>query len=149
MPSSEVEARYRAFLAEQGMLFTRERAKILEAVYRREDHFSADDLLFHMRQDGVDVSRATLYRNLKLLSTAGLLIEADFGHGHIHYERAAGAPHEHLVCKKCGSVAEVNTARFAEAVQQVASQLGFRVDHHQLKIFGLCKKCQKSSQGKG
>lgn len=143
MTNPEIEARYRAFLSDQGMLYTRERATILEAVFKRQDHFSADDLLFHMRQDGMDVSRATLYRNLKLLCKADLLVEADFGHGHLHYERAAGSLHEHLVCKKCGAVTEVNTSRFAEAVQQVATQSGFKVEHHQLKIFGLCKKCQK------
>lgn len=143
MVNAEVESRYKAFLAEQGMLFTRERATILEAVYKREDHFSADDLLFHMRQDGMEVSRATLYRNLKLLCTAGLLLEADFGHGHTHYERAATTQHEHLVCEKCGSVTEVSAGRFAEAVQQVAATQGFTIEHHQLRIFGTCKKCQK------
>lgn len=141
MPNTEIETRYKAFLAKEGMLYTRERALILESVFTREDHFSADDLLFHMRNEGIDVSRATLYRNLKLLATAGLLVEADFGHGHTHYERAATAPHEHLVCQKCGKVTEVSTSQFADAVKSVAALQGFKVNHHQLKIFGTCKAC--------
>jgi Fur family ferric uptake transcriptional regulator len=143
MQDASIEKNYRAYLAGNGMLFTKERAVILSSVLSREDHFSADDLLFHMRQEGLEVSRATLYRNLKLLSQANLLVEVDFGHGHIHYEKCIGtAPHEHLVCKACGTVIEVNTSKFSEAVEKVATQAGFMVDHHQLKIFGTCQKCQ-------
>ena len=137
-----VEARYRDYLSRHKMLFTRERALILRGVYARVDHFSADDLFYHMKSDGLEVSRATLYRNLKLLVDAGLLVEADFGHGHIHYERALdAAPHEHLVCKKCGSVTEVSASKVAAAVAIAAESQGFQVDHHQLRIFGTCAKC--------
>lgn len=134
---------YREFLSRQGMLFTKERLLILQSVFSRSDHFSADDLLFYMHGEGLEVSRATLYRNLKLLAQAGILVEADFGHGHIHYELASGNPHEHLVCTDCGKVLEVNTAAFSEAVQSVADSQGFTVTHHLLKIFGRCADCRK------
>jgi len=143
MSIAEIEKRYREYLSQEGMLYTKERTLILQSVFSRKDHFSADDLLFHMHAEGIEVSRATLYRNLKLLSKAGLLIEADFGHGHIHYEPALGsAPHEHLICAKCGTVTEVNSSKFDDAIKQVATTQGFRVEHHLLKIFGVCKKCQ-------
>jgi len=143
MTLAEIEKRYRDYLSKADMLYTKERALILQSVLSRNDHFSADDLLFHMHAEGSDVSRATLYRNLKLLAKAGLLIEADFGHGHIHYEPAVGSnPHEHLICTKCGAVTEVSTAKLDEAIYQAAKTQGFQVEHHLLKVFGLCAKCQ-------
>jgi len=145
MISEELQNKYRKYLAKQGKLYTRERESILQSAFAREDHFSADDLYFHMRQEGVDVSRATLYRNLKQMAEAGLLIEADFGHGHTHYERAIeGATHEHLVCKKCGGVTEVRMPEFGEMVRLAAASQNFLIDHYQIQIMGLCSACQKT-----
>ena len=142
MVHPDIIARYRQYLSRQKMLFTRERSQILESVFARADHFSADDLLLTMKNEGLDVSRATLYRNLKQLAKAGVLVEADFGHGHIHYERAVGSsPHEHLICQICGSVTEVSTSAFSAVVKKVAMSQGFRLDHHQVKIFGVCHQC--------
>jgi Fur family ferric uptake transcriptional regulator len=143
MISIDLLNKYRKYLAEQGKLYTRERESILQSAFAREDHFSADDLYFHMRQEGIDVSRATLYRNLKQMAEAGLLNEADFGHGHTHYERAHdGAPHEHLVCKKCGRVTEVNAQDLGDFVRKAAQSQGFQIDHYQIQILGTCKACQ-------
>jgi len=142
MDLTQATKTYKDYLSRQGMLFTKERLLILQSVFSRTDHFSADDLLFSMHGDGLEVSRATLYRNLKLLTASGILEEADFGHGHIHYELASGNPHEHLVCTECGKVLEVNTAKFADAVNAVAKSQGFSVAHHLLKIFGKCSECR-------
>ncbi|HSQ41977.1 MAG TPA: transcriptional repressor [Fibrobacteraceae bacterium] len=138
------EAQYRQFLIQKGMLFTQERATILKLVLTRTDHFSVDDLLFQVQKENLNVSRATLYRNLKLLEQAGILVEADFGHGHTHYERAMGTPpHEHLVCSNCKAITEVRTSQLTDAVQKIAKSQGFSLDHYQLQIFGTCKNCQK------
>ena len=111
MTLEEATAQYKSFLSKRNMLVTQERMLILQAIFERSDHFSAEDLLFYMQQDKLQVSRATLYRNLKLMAEAGILTEADFGHGHLHYEKVEkGKPHEHLVCRECGDITEVYSA---------------------------------------
>lgn len=146
---TDVIQKFRDYLSSHGMLFTQERNRILQAIYSREDHFSADDMLFHMHEQGLKVSRATLYRNLKQMTQAGLLVEADFGHGHIHYERAIGVtPHEHLVCQLCETVSEVSSPQVAQAVQQIVQGQGFTLNHYQLKIFGICSVCTQKALDK-
>jgi Fur family ferric uptake transcriptional regulator len=134
---------YKQFLQRNKMFYTRERAVILETVMSRSDHFSVDELLFSMQKDKLRVSRATLYRSLSQLADAGILIEADFGHGHMHYEVMGGEPHEHLVCTKCSSVTEVVSPDFIKSLQDLAAQEHFQLSSHKTQVFGVCADCQK------
>lgn len=137
------EKQYREFLSRKRMFYTRERALIFRAIFARNDHFSADDLLFYMRQENINVSRATLYRSLSHLVEAGVLVEADFGHGHIHYERLQERePHDHLVCKKCGKVIEVSSQALLKALESLAAGEGFSLESHRSQLFGQCRECR-------
>ena len=142
MTFNSIEFKYRTFLAQQGKLFTQERATILHFVLSRKDHFSTDELLFYMQKKGIDVSRATLYRNLKSLVDAQILVEVDFGHGHTHYECiAVRKPHDHLICHSCKIVIEVQNKSLQKVIQAMTNSQNFHLDHYQLQIYGLCKKC--------
>lgn len=138
----EAQRRYADFLDRNKMFFTKERVLIVEAVFIMEGHFSADELLFEMQKRGMRVSRATLYRSLSQLVDCGVLVEADFGHGHTHYELVGTEPHEHLVCQQCGKVVEVISQDFTTAIKALASNEGFRLISHRTYIAGICPECQ-------
>ncbi|MBO7131624.1 MAG: transcriptional repressor [Fibrobacterales bacterium] len=145
---ADATARYRLYLAAHKMFFTRERALILEAALQQSSHFSVDELLFDMHQQGMRVSRATLYRSLAQLAEAGILSGSDFGHGHMHYEAAIGAEaHEHLVCTSCGAVQEVRSEAFENAVKEITGANGFSETSRKTEIFGICAKCRRAGKG--
>ena len=141
---------YREYLIRNRMFFTKERNVILEAVLNRDDHFSVDELLYDMQSQQLRVSRATLYRALSQLVDAGILVEADFGHGHIHYERVGGEPHEHLICVKCGKVREVQSPDLIQLVHDLAQNEGLKYVNQKTQIFVECPQdeegnCKKSN----
>lgn len=138
----EAQRRYGDFLDRNKMFFTKERVLIVEAVFLMEGHFSADELLFEMQKRGMRVSRATLYRSLSQLVDCGVLVEADFGHGHTHYELLGSEPHEHLVCQTCGKVVEVVSSEINTAIANLAKEQGFRLVSHRTYIAGVCPECQ-------
>jgi Fur family ferric uptake transcriptional regulator len=138
----EAQRRYGDFLDRNKMFFTKERILIVEAVYLMEGHFSADELLFEMQKRNMRVSRATLYRSLSQLVDCGVLVEADFGHGHTHYELVGTEPHEHLVCQQCGKVVEVVSQEFSQSIRNLAQGEGFRLISHRTYIAGICPDCQ-------
>lgn len=143
MRREEAEAKFRAYLQAHDMFFTKERRTILEAVFAAEDHFSADDMVFTMQQQGLKVSRATLYRALSHMHEAGILEQADFGHGHTHYEPPRkGRPHEHIACEKCGKVVEIPIPELQALLEKAASKAGYTQWRHQLRLTGLCPACQ-------
>ena len=67
--------KFREYLLTKKDRLTRERSIIVEEVFAQHEHFDADDLIARVGRDksGRRVSRATVYRTLKLLEEAGLL----------------------------------------------------------------------------
>ena len=65
---------FRRHLKEQNLKYTPERADILNAIIERDEIFEAETLMHEMRSQGDRVSKATVYRTLKLLQEAGITI---------------------------------------------------------------------------
>jgi len=84
---------FRRKLKSEGLKYTAERARILDAIIRRDDIFQADQLMRAMKEQGFRVSKATVYRTIKLLQEAGilqqLLFDAEQSHYQLAYARAA------------------------------------------------------------
>lgn len=142
MTREEAEKKFREYLRRHDMFYTKERAVILDAVYQAEDHFSADEMVFQMQKQGLKVSRATLYRALGHMHEAGVLNQADFGHGHTHYEPPRmDEPHEHITCERCGTVAEVVVPDLEKTLRKAVQKAGFDLTSFHLRMSGNCKKC--------
>lgn len=140
----EALALYQGFLAKNKMFFTKERAVLLDCVLGRDDHFSADELMFEIQKAQIKVSRATLYRSLSQMVEAGILAETDFGHGHTHYEVSLGSkPHVHFICQETGEVREVHSDKLEKDLADLARREGFLVKQCKIQVFGISKKARK------
>ncbi len=73
-------------LSQADLRITPQRRCLVQEILRLPEHFSADELLDHMRGEGNRVSRATLYRLLPALVQIGVLREVLYGEEHSHYE---------------------------------------------------------------
>ena len=132
------------FLAGQSLRYTAERQAVVGAVFEKHRHFEADDLLVWARAHHPRVSRATIYRTLELLVSAGLVRQMTFGDKSAqHYEQVLGIPHhDHLICLACGRVQEVFSADLEREQDALCERHGFEVHHHNLEVFGLCRRCR-------
>ena len=99
--------RFHRYLREHHQPVTRQRDLVAQVVFRSEDHLSVDAIRRQLKHDGERVGTATVYRTLDLLVESGLVRAHQFGEGFKRYEPvAAQADHEHLICERCGKVAE-------------------------------------------
>lgn len=139
-------------LRKKGHRITAQRETIL-AIFREQDHgthLSAEDLYNILRERGSNVSLATTYRTLKLLSQLGLLRELDFAEGHKHYElKKDNVPHQHIICLGCNSTLEFEDHFLEEAGQKIGSRYNFDVIDAQFKIFGMCPDCKDQKRKTG
>jgi len=132
------------FLSGKGLRYTSERRAVVDAVFEKHRHFEADDLLLWARARESRVSRATIYRTLELLVNSGLVRQMTFGDKTAqHYEQVLGIPHhDHLICLACGKVQEVFSADLEREQDALCERHGFEVHHHNLEVFGLCRRCR-------
>jgi len=83
-----------------------ERYAIMEEIYARNDHFDAETLYIQMKQNGFNVSRATVYNTLDLLVSCDLVTRHQFGKNQAQYEKAYGnKQHDHIICVHCHKAA--------------------------------------------
>lgn len=134
---------FREFIAEKGLKSTRQRDIILDAFLSSERHMSIEELYLKLRSKHPSIGYATVYRTLKLFAESGIAREIQFGDGQTRYEHTGeGEHHDHLVCKRCGSIIEFENAAIEKLQDEIASSYGFLIQHHKLELYGLCAKCR-------
>ncbi len=156
LPTVEVSAsprdKFEEFLATRGLRLTPERAAIVEEVFSSHRHFDGDELTARLvnRKGEVRVSRATVYRALRLMVEAGLLRRVARPNGREVYEHDYGYPqHDHFICRECGQLIEFDNGVISEVLEEVAAQNGFHVSGHRLEVYGRCQNCSRPQRRHG
>ncbi len=140
MQTDESLDRFRDYLSDQGLKFTKQRRAIAEAFYGSGDHVSLNDLLALARELHPSVGYATVYRTMKLMAASGLAAEHRFGDGYVVYEPTDGDHHDHLICVRCGRITEFEDVEIEALQDAVALRFGFTVQSHRHEIYGLCNQ---------
>jgi len=136
---------FRRHLKAENQKFTPERAKVLDAIIQMDKVFEADELLFTLRGLGMIVSKATIYRTIKLLIGAGIIEQVLYDRKQAHYRLAYGRPpHDQLVCVESGKIIDFSAPEIIELRNQIAEKYGWTPVGHRFQIFAISTNQQKS-----
>ena len=144
--SQSPEEKFREYLASRPDLkrFSQPQKELVAHIFARHKHFDTNELLDDLKDAGRAVSRATVYRTLKLLVDAGLLRRIEIGPRTI-FDHDYGYPaHDHLVCTLCDTMIEFQNTRLDEVLQDVAGEHGFQTVGRSLVIRGICGVCNNA-----
>ena len=131
-------------LREKGVRLTAQRRLIVRQAVAYL-HFTAERLVQDVRRANPSVARGTVYRTLALLHDTGVVEKHDFRYGPPNYEVTfAKAHHDHLMCVRCGEIIEFQEPRVETLQQEVVIRYGYQLLSHTHKLYGLCRRCQRS-----
>ena len=121
---------------------TRQRKTILEELRKLRTHPTAAKLYAIVRRRMPRISLGTVYRNLELLSQAGLIRKLDFSGGEARYDANMEA-HDHLRCVYCMRIDDAPGPPLALAGAGHEDLGGYKVLGRRLEILGVCPKCRR------
>jgi Fe2+ or Zn2+ uptake regulation protein len=128
-------------LRERGLRVTRPRLAVL-AVLAEGGHLEADDVTRRVRERLDSVSTQAVYDVLAALARAGLARRVEPAGSPARYEARAGDNHHHVVCRGCGTIADVDCAVGRAPCLDPSATEGFEVDEAEVTFWGLCPACQ-------
>jgi len=131
----------------KGLKMTQPRLKLLRAALAQPGHFTADELHERLRDEGLSISLATVYRSLSVFEQAGILEGHDFdGHQRRYERRLEREHHDHMVCLDCRAVIEFENDAIERLQEKVAAAARFRIREHHLTLFVSCDDLAKKGR---
>jgi Fur family ferric uptake transcriptional regulator len=133
------------FVRRRGLRMTSARRAVFEEIFSHHEHIDADRLHTSMQRKGLEVSRATVYRNLDLLADCGLVRKYRLDRHRVLYEHMhAGLEHDHLVCRECGRVVEFVHRDMRALQEDVCRAHGLDPTDFTVQVVGCCLTCKKA-----
>ncbi|WP_227984886.1 Fur family transcriptional regulator [Nocardia spumae] len=127
-----------------GLRVTRPRVAVLDAV-SAQPHSDADRVAAVVREQLGSVSTQAVYDVLRACVDAGLLRRIEPAGSAARYETRIADNHHHLVCRKCGTVVDVDCAVGRAPCLDPSDTHGFTVDEAEVVFWGLCPNCRRAA----
>ncbi len=125
--------------------YTKQRVTILRLLRAMTSHPTADEIYQRVREEIPNISKGTVYRNLRLLQKMGLVSELDLEGATVSRFDAKQESHYHFRCEKCGSVYDINMPLNKNLNNKIIKNTGHQVLHHHLEFHGICHHCQEKT----
>ncbi len=128
-----------------GYRLTGPRRTIVEMIASGDERFTSAQLWSSVQQAAPSVGRATVFRTLDLLTALGILQRVHLDDAGCHsYVLCGRSHHHHIVCSNCNKVQDFAQSEVESLLTKLGNKYGFKVEGHQIEVYGRCKDCQLS-----
>jgi Fe2+ or Zn2+ uptake regulation protein len=132
-------------LREASLHVTRPRVAVLAAVYEHP-HADTYSIIGLVRRELGGVSQQAVYDVLNALTDAGLLRRIQPRGSVARYESRVADNHHHVVCRSCGTIADVDCAVGDAPCLTAAQDHGFAIEEAEVIYWGLCPGCSPDTE---
>ncbi len=119
--------------------YSRQREAILNVLCSTKSHPTASWIYENVQVTLPNISLGTVYRNLALLESEGVIRKISVGDNHEHFDGDT-SQHSHFYCKSCSQITDIFIDT-KETRKQVERDTGFKVDFGTYTFIGVCKNC--------
>lgn len=127
---------FRRHLKSLGQKYTPERAQVLDVLVELDDIFQAEQLFEEMKRRGYRVSKATMYRTIKLLQEAGIIQQVLLTSETAHYQLAYGRKAQDLLIRlDTDEIISISVPELAAIRDRICKQHGLKPTGHRFQVF--------------
>ena len=121
---------------------TVQRSLVLDAVRKLHCHATADEVYEEIIKEYPSISKATVYRNLNLLSEMGEIHRLEIPGSADHFDHIT-TNHCHVKCRECGRVFDVDMDYVSDLEKGIRDNHGFDFTGYDIIFHGICPECKK------
>jgi Fur family peroxide stress response transcriptional regulator len=125
----------------RGIRVTAQRLAVYRALAEDLAHPTAESVYSRLSKQLPGLSQATIYRTLQFFESENLIRKVS-SPGAIGRFDANVDPHQHLICRVCGSLEDISVPELHSAVIPRVS--GFTVEELDIRLVGRCATCSNS-----
>jgi Fe2+ or Zn2+ uptake regulation protein len=129
-----------ARLRDRGQRVTAPRVVLYRVLRELGRHATAEEVLNAASERLPQLSLPTVYATLDLLDELGLVRRLAAHAGAVMYDPRP-EPHAHAVCRRCGSVTDLEGDLDPSPALAAARAAGFAPDGLDMAVYGLCERC--------
>lgn len=116
---------------------TQPRKEVAEVLLSSDKPVSLDEV--HKKCPNADFS--SVFRNIKLFESLGLVEEINFGDKKPCYEFLLDKKHHHHIrCEICGRIDRIDNICL---VNKIEKETNYKVTHHVIEFTGICPQCRE------
>lgn len=120
---------------------SKQREVILRVMRESDDHMTAEEIYLKCKESGENISVATVYRNLGIMSEQNVIRKISIVGEPDHYDKNITA-HEHMICDICNKVKDVHISNFQKILED---ETGIRITSYDLCLHYICPECQEQN----
>lgn len=127
--------------ASVGIRKTNQREGVFQVLKESKGPLTPQEILERTLKITSNVGIATIYRTIKLLVDAKEIIAVTLPDGQSRYELAHLDHHHHFKCRTCLKIFDLDHCPI-EIGKSLTLPNGFKLDGHEITLFGTCSNCQ-------
>ena len=136
MENQKLLSHFRNILRKDGLKYTPQRVAVLEEIINDKGHRECEEIYLALKQNGSNVSRATVYRTMAILVKNGFARKVELGDGRARYESKLDSPHhDHMICVETGDIIEFFNEDLEELQEKIANEHGYTIVRHVHQLF--------------
>lgn len=129
--------------AEKGLKITPQRVVILEAIYKLNNHPTAENIIEYIRESHPNIATGTVYKVLETLVENGLIKKVTTDKDIMRYDGIV-EKHHHLYCTECDLIEDYMDDELDKILKSHFKNKnikGFKIEDIVLQIRGTFDKC--------
>lgn len=120
---------------------SKQKQALLDVICSHEGHKTAEEIFMLCRQAQVDISIATVYRNLGILCNEGKVRRIAVPGEPDRYDNTL-TPHEHVLCERCKGMSDICMDDLKKLLEE---RVGSPINSYDLCVRYVCPTCMNKT----